>query len=329
MTRRSNFGVQKGLYLLVTAMLSLIPSARADAPPEQAGAASYAAQPYAAQPYAAFSPLVLIGYSPPAGAAVPIPTPTDTPIPAPYPTPAIALEAARQELQDYRAPGLWLQTYLEQQAEATGVIAIALDEGFTSSDPQMNTRYHAILAHLQRFHFTSTALEDVPEARELCAQLGLRTLCQFWNADLLKRMGSQQVVYSVMKHETAHNVQAAHDPLLAEHVRGNPEDPLLAVYRALIEGAAEDPKMGGCPVGGSSYEFYRQLYAAFKAWAARTGREEAFRRLCLGDFAALEPFLEAYDQAGGDWHALLNRLYCRYRGLAAYGRIEYSYDCSP
>jgi len=258
-----------------------------------------------------------------------------TPIPAPASAPAtapanaLALEAARRELHAYRVPGLWLQIYLEEQAEATGVIAIALDAEFTSSDLQLNARYHAILAHLQRFHFTSTALEDVLEARELCAQLGLRTLCQFWNADLLKRMGSQQVISSVMKHETVHNVQAAHDPLLAEHVRGNPEDPLLAVYRALIEGAAEDPEMGGCPVGGASYEFYRQLYRALKAWAARTDRTEEFRRLCLGDFATLEPFLEAYDQEGGDWQALLNRLYCRYRGLASYGRIEYNYDCSP
>lgn len=322
MTRRSSFWIQKGLCLLVTTLL-LAPAARAETPPRQADAIPHAAQPYAAQPYAAFSPLILVRYSPPAEAATPTLAPTDTT------ALANVSEAARRELEDYRMAGLWLQTYLEQQAEATGVIAIVLDEGFTSSDPQMNTRYHAILDHLQRFHFTSTALEDVPEARELCAQLGLRTLCQFWNADLLQRMGSQQVIRAVIKHETVHNVQAAHDPLLAEHVRGNPQDPLLAVYRALIEGAAEDPKMGGCPVGGSSYEFYRQLYAVFKAWATRAGREEEFRRLCLGDFDALEPFLEAYNQAGGDWQALLNRLYCRYRGLSTYGRIEYGYDCSP
>ena len=60
-------------------------------------------------------------------------------------------------------PGLWLQTYLEKQAEPRGD-HIALDAEFASSDLQLNARYHAILAHLQRFHFTSTALR-MPEAQ--------------------------------------------------------------------------------------------------------------------------------------------------------------------
>jgi len=153
--------------------------------------------------------------------------------------------------------------------------------------------------------------EDLPKTRTFRCYPN----CQFYRLGPVLN-ADETVMNRIVTHESAHNLQAANDNLLAEHVHGNsrgapPIEWDNKIYQAIIEGFAErraEVENGHWSTG--SYANYRCFYHKLQDWSNKDLNHSAmFDMVAEGGFSLLKELELAYNQSPIENIANINELY--------------------
>lgn len=157
----------------------------------------------------------------------------------------------------------------------------------------------SVYEFMRQHSFSAMAHEDFPLTR----QFNCFSWCQFFNVEQFTNpsmtwYGDPGWVTKEVRHERVHNLQAARDSQLAEHVRGinRVQTNENRIYQSLVEGQAES--VG--EIGGARYAQFRTIYAVLKEWATQNNRGSIFSNSAMGDWNAFLNLESVYGSSGFD-----------------------------
>lgn len=157
----------------------------------------------------------------------------------------------------------------------------------------------SVYEFMRQHSFSAMTHEDFPPTR----QFGCFSWCQFFNVEQFTNpsmawYGDPSWVTLEVRHERVHNLQAARDSQLAEHIRGinRVQTNENRIYQSLVEGQAES--VG--EVGGARYAQFRTMYAVLKEWSRQNNYGSIFSGSAMGDWSAFLNLELAYGSFGFD-----------------------------